>query len=235
MLSAMALPDLETLSLSSFILLSTYTTLLCGQPPNPTPYDSKNPDSMKFAVSRSSLFIRSSIDIIFGVLHALICLTYPSPPLLLCPNTSALNPYLFSWSPRTVISLTAILLGSAIRLSAFRTLGKNFTFRLAKPNALITSGMYKYVQHPSYTGKALIVAGNFMLTQSLGGIMGCWLPAWIVHARTFWTAVALLLVTGIGHVTWKRVTEEETMMKEAFGKEWEEWHTKTARLIPGVF
>jgi protein-S-isoprenylcysteine O-methyltransferase Ste14 len=74
-----------------------------------------------------------------------------------------------------------------------------------------------------------------MLTQSLGGVMGCWLPAWIVHARTFWTAVTLLLVTGIGHVTWKRVTEEETMMKDTFGKEWEEWHTKTARLIPGVF
>jgi protein-S-isoprenylcysteine O-methyltransferase Ste14 len=30
-------------------------------------------------------------------------------------------------------------------------LGQNFTFRLAKPKTFITSGMYRYVQHPSYT------------------------------------------------------------------------------------
>jgi protein-S-isoprenylcysteine O-methyltransferase Ste14 len=28
---------------------------------------------------------------------------------------------------------------------------------------------------------------------------------------------------------------EEAMMKEAFGKEWEEWNKKTWRFIPGLF
>jgi protein-S-isoprenylcysteine O-methyltransferase Ste14 len=36
-------------------------------------------------------------------------------------------------------------------------------------------------------------------------------------------------------VTWKRVHEEEAMMKETFGKEWEEWHKRTKRFIPGFF
>lgn len=74
-----------------------------------------------------------------------------------------------------------------------------------------------------------------MLTQSLGGFLGCWLPAWILNARSFWTAFVLLLFTGTVRITWKRVNEEEAMMREAFGKEWEQWHAKTARLIPGVF
>jgi protein-S-isoprenylcysteine O-methyltransferase Ste14 len=217
-----------------FILLGTYTTFLCGQPPNPTPYDSKIPDSMKSAVTPSSLFIRSSINVILGVLHVLIILSYPSPPTLLCPNPSSLDPSLFAWTPRTFISLAIIFIGSAIRLSAFRTLGQNFTFQLAKPKALITSGMYKYVQHPSYTGKALIVIGNFALLQSTGGVVGCWLPTWIPNVTRFWRALVIFFAVGIARVTWKRVSEEETMMKETFGKEWEVWHKKTCRFIPGL-
>jgi len=34
---------------------------------------------------------------------------------------------------------------------------------------------------------------------------------------------------------WKRTLEEEDMLRKAFGKEWEEWHAKTARFVPGIF
>jgi protein-S-isoprenylcysteine O-methyltransferase Ste14 len=95
--------------------------------------------------------------------------------------------------------------------------------------------MYKYVQHPSYTGKALIIIGNFALLLSPGGFVGCWLPAWLVEATPFWRAIANILVGGIVVFTWKRVSEEESVMKETFGKEWEEWHRKTWRFIPGLF
>jgi protein-S-isoprenylcysteine O-methyltransferase Ste14 len=216
-------------------LLCTYTTFLCGQPPNPTPYDSKTPDSMKPVVSPSGLFIRSSINVTFGILHALLILNYPSPNPLICPNSSNLNPSLFAWTTRSTISVVFVLLGSAIRLSAFRTLGQNFTFRLAKPQTLITSGMYKYVQHPSYTGAALIMIGNFALLLSPSGVMGCWLPAWLVEATRFWRAIGNMLVGGIHVFIWKRLCDEEAMMKEAFGKEWEEWNKKTWRFIPGLF
>lgn len=49
--------------------------------------------------------------------------------------------------------------------------------------------------------------------------MGCWLPAWIVNATNFWRALLVLLFAMMARVTWKRVCEEEAMMKETFGKE----------------
>jgi protein-S-isoprenylcysteine O-methyltransferase Ste14 len=31
-----------------------------------------------------------------------------------------------------------------------------------------------------------------------------------------------------------RVRDEEKMLKEKFGKEWENWHSRTARFIPWI-
>ena len=232
----MAVPDISNLSLTLCILLCTYTTFLVGRPPNPTPYGSKEVDTMKFAVTPRTLNIRSSISVILGILHAILCITYPAPPPLFCPSRSYLNnSSLFTWNTRTITAITMVLLGSSIRLYAFHTLGKNFTFRLAKPKSLITSGMYRYVQHPSYTGRALNVCGNMILLQSPRGVVGCWLPAWLVNATPFWGALFALYASGIVWITSKRVSEEEAMMKAAFGEEWEMWHKKTWRFVPGLF
>jgi len=231
----MTLPDFTTLSLTFCILLCTYTTFLVGRPPNPTPYDSKEADSMKFAVTPRTLNVRSSINVILGVLHAILCLTYPSPPPLFCPSSSHLNPSVFTWTTRSITAISIILVGSSIRLYAFRTLGRNFTFRLAKPETFVTSGMYRYVQHPSYTGRALTIWGNMVLLQSPGGVVGCWLPAWIVNATPVWGALFGLFAFGTVWVTRKRVTEEEAMMKDAFGDDWVVWHKKTWRFVPGLF
>ena len=228
-------PDLKALSFSLCVLLSTYTTYLSGTPPNPTPYNSANPDSMSAVVSPSGLFIRRFYNVSLGIYHAYICLSYPSPPLFTCPHPSQLQPSLFTWTPYSTICLTVILLGCYIRLSAFSALGPSFTFRLSAPKKLITSGLYSYIQHPSYTGKALVVLANAALIQNRRGIIGCWLPAWIVEASLFWRAFACLVAYAIIRVTWKRVREEEMMMKETFGKEWETWHAKTKRFIPGLF
>lgn len=54
-------------------------------------------------------------------------------------------------------------------------------------------------------------------------------------ARLGLTASAgVIMVNGL-IIAWKRVTEEEMMLKKTFGKEWEDWHKKTKRFIPGVF
>jgi protein-S-isoprenylcysteine O-methyltransferase Ste14 len=228
-------PDLKALSLSLCILLSTYTTYLCGTPPNPTPYDSTNPDSMSAAVTPSALFIRRLINVSLGICHAFLALTYPSPPHIICPHLSHLAPYLFTWTPHSITCITIILLGCAIRLSAFSALGPNFTFRLAAPKKLVTSGLYSYVQHPSYTGKALIVFANMALIHSPDGVVGCWLPAWIVEAKLFWRAFACLIACAATRIAWNRVKDEEMMLKSAFGKEWEAWHVRTKRFVPGLF
>lgn len=228
-------PDLKALSLSLTILLSTYTTYLCGTPPNPTPYDSKSPDSMKNAVSPRAIFLRSFTNVFLGVCHAFLCLTYPAPPRLFCPRPSNLSPSLFTWTPQTIASIAIILLGSSIRLSAFSALGTDFTFRLAEPKKLVTTGLYKYMQHPSYTGKILIIVGNMALLQRPSSVVGCWLPAWVVEATLFWGVLALYFLYVARRVGGKRVKEEEAMMKSTFGKDWETWHAKTKRFIPGVF
>jgi protein-S-isoprenylcysteine O-methyltransferase Ste14 len=125
------------------------------------------------------------------------------------PTSNHLAPYLFSWTPHSIICITTILLGCYIRLSAFSALGSNFTFRLAAPKKLVTSGLYNYVQHPSYTGKSIIILANWALIQSPDGPVGCWLPAWVVEAKLLWRALACLIVFGATLIAWKRVKEEE--------------------------
>ena len=234
-MTSVMLPNLKALSLSFCVLLSTYTTYLGGTPPNPTPYNSTNPDSMGFVVTPRALFIRRFINVSQGIYYAYLCLVYPSPPSLTCPHPSQLSPDVFAWTPYSIICIATILLGCYIRLSAFSALGSDFTFRLAAPKKFVTSGLYSYVQHPSYIGKALVVFGNMALFQNPYGPVGCWLPAWAVEAKLFWRAAACLFVLGIGRVTWKRVKEEEMMLKDTFGKEWEVWHAKTKRFVPAVF
>jgi len=227
--------DFQRLSLSLCILLNTYTSFLCGRPPNPTPYNSTNPDSWSAAVTPSSIFIRSFIKVSLGICHAFLCLTYPFPPRYICPHPSNLAPYLFSWTPYSIICIIISLLGCYIRLSAFSALGPNFTFRLAPPQKLVTSGLYNYVQHPSYTGTTLIVFANWALTMRLHGPLGCWLPTWVVEAKLFWRPLACQFVLAAYRMAWKRVREEEMMMERTFGEEWKAWHSRTKRFIPGLF
>jgi protein-S-isoprenylcysteine O-methyltransferase Ste14 len=231
---ALTPPDFS-FSLTIFVLLATYMSYLAGQPPNPTPYDSTQPDSMSSAVTPRALFIRRSIVVTTGIYHALLCLTYPNPPAPLCPQPTNLSAFLFTWTPYSTICIATIFLGCYIRLTAFSTLGQSFTFRLKAPQKLITSGLYRYMQHPAYTGKSLTVYAAWALIHRPDGILGCWLPAWAVGATWFWRTLGCLFLLAVLRVTWKRVSEEEAMMKETFGKEWEDWHARTSRFIPGLF
>ncbi len=127
--------------------------------------------------------------------------------------------------------------GCWIRLHAFSSLGKEFTFRLRVPRKLVTTGVYSYIQHPSYTGKFMIVAANMALLQRVDAGLGCWFPGWVVGERGMWVwrvaGVGLMVV--ILRLGRKRVSEEENMLKESFGKEWEAWHGRTERFLPGLY
>jgi protein-S-isoprenylcysteine O-methyltransferase Ste14 len=233
---SITLSHLKALSLSLFMLLSTYTTWLCSQPPNPTPYDSSQPDSLRLFVSPFVLFIPTFINLSLGLYHVFLTLTYPSVPTITCPHSSNLVPSLFTWTPRSVSCIAAIFLGSYIRLSAFSALGSNFTFRLKEPKGLITTGLYSYVQHPSYIGMYLIGLGNWGLFFSLQGSAGCWVPEeWMAAARLGLGVLGSAIVVMGNIMMWKRVKEEEMMLKSVFGKGWEDWHKRTSRFIPGLF
>jgi len=92
------------------------------------------------------------------------------------------------------------------------------------------------MQHPSYTGQAIVLAANLALFIRWDGAVGAWISPGIVESLQGWgsmvfTALGTLSVLGI--IT--RVRDEERMLKAKFGKEWEEWHRRTKRFIPGVF
>jgi protein-S-isoprenylcysteine O-methyltransferase Ste14 len=74
----------------------------------------------------------------------------------------------------------------------------------------------------------------------LDGIFGCVLPSRAVRwemGSGFGVWPALLVVLGVLGLCgiWVRVKDEEAVLKKEFGREWEEYHRRTMRFIPGVF
>ena len=236
------LPDPAALTLAISFLLAAYLTDRCWIPPNPDPSgpaaslptDNTNVDPRAI---RGKRYFTSSL----WILHVILTLFYPSPPTVLCPNPDNLSSSLFTWSPYTAFVLVAIGIAAPIRLLAFRHLGQNFTFRLAKPKELVKTGLYAYMQHPSYLPHWLIATTNLAFLLRLDGVLGCVLPCggvrWGLGVVRFGVWPALLVgaaMFGI-YAVWVRVMDEETMLKKELGREWEEYHRSTARFIPGLF
>jgi protein-S-isoprenylcysteine O-methyltransferase Ste14 len=179
---------------------------------------------------------RRAITVALWIYHVSLTLTYPEHRGLLCPCPQNLAASIFSWSPYTITCLGLIFVAAPIRLLAFAQLGSNFTFRLARPNKLVSTGLYAYVQHPSYTGHFVVFLANIALLSHPRGIFGCWLPSTIVSWSESVFAVIFLLfgcVFALGLRT--RVKEEEEMLKKEFGEEWEVYHAGTKRFVPGLF
>ncbi|KAJ1337811.1 protein-S-isoprenylcysteine O-methyltransferase [Microdochium nivale] len=154
-------------------------------------------------------------------------------------SANGLSTSLLTWTPYTAVPLfIIILIGAPLRLIPYSALAQNFTFALAEPDRLMTSGIYSIVQHPSYTGLAALFFGNSVMYYRYDTPMiACLIPPeWYPLAKLFimgfiWPAFVFAGVFGIS----VRVKQEERMLKNKFGKEWVQWHKRTARFIPGVF
>jgi protein-S-isoprenylcysteine O-methyltransferase Ste14 len=57
---------------------------------------------------------------------------------------------------------------------------------------------------------------------------------WSGGLRVWPTLLVIIGVFGLFGVG-TRVKDEEAMLKREFGREWEEYHRKTKRFIPGIF
>jgi protein-S-isoprenylcysteine O-methyltransferase Ste14 len=86
---------------------------------------------------------------------------------------------------------------------------------IQRDHRLVTTGPYRYLRHPSYTG-ALVAALGF------GVALG------------HWTSV-VVLVAGWGIGIAYRIRVEEAALRRAFGTRYEEYSARTRRLIPGVY
>src|ERR1700760_951759 len=134
--------------IAACFLATALISRTCFHRPNPTPTERHDQDSlMKLGVL---LDIREYCFIILSFFHIWITITFPNPPDLICPNPESLNPTYFTWTTYTAALTFLICFAGIIRITAFYYLDKNFTFELAVPNKLVTTGIYAYVQHPSY-------------------------------------------------------------------------------------
>ncbi len=114
------------------------------------------------------------------------------------------------------------IIGFGFELIFFRwvhkTLGKNWSpiLEIRKEHKLITEGPYKYVRHPMYTQIWIWVICQWLILSNWAiGIVGV----------LTWTILYIV-----------RLPEEEKMMVEEFGEEWENYCKQTSKkIIPFIY
>lgn len=147
----------------------------------------------------------------------------------------------------SAIGITLIVLGGLIRTAAHRTLGEMYTWEksLLKTHKLTTTGPYRFVRHPGYTGLALVCVGYTTLfftpgTVSRECLYGADLKfTSIPTLRTILAIIypAFITIHGFDSVVYliRRSYEEDALMRKEFGKDWEEWAGKVRwRVFPFV-
>lgn len=222
------------------MLVAGYLAAVCSTPPNPSaPKETRHKtDRIGFLTGSVATIIRRlAVTVItYHILLTLVPSYAPERIHQICPQPQNPNQDLFSWSTTSTTALATVFLGAYIRLSAYGGLGRNFTFTLAAPDRLITTGVYGYMQHPSYTGQMLLTIGCAMLFLRWDGVPACW-----VSGERLETVRGLGVVVGTGVIGFAglmlgaRVVDEEGMLKEKFGQEWVTWHRRTSRFVPGLF
>lgn len=95
------------------------------------------------------------------------------------------------------------------------SLGRQFSTQVTiqEEHRLVTEGLYRYLRHPRYLG---IILTNL-------GI-----------ALVFRSGLALIFVAVLVALLLWRINDEENLMRQTFGEEWEAYARRSWRLIPFV-
>lgn len=222
----------QNVSLAICLLVCTTLSNLTFTSPNPPPKTPYAHDRLakKMASVHWGRYALNSM----WCYHILLTL-FPEKRASVCLHPDLLNPDLFTWTPSTVAFVAAVLLAAPIRLLAFAQLGENFTFELAKPKKLVQTGMYRYVQHPSYPPLLVILMATFAFLMRPDAGLACLLPSAFARMQglgALWRIVVIVLeFISLG----RRVEDEEQMLRAEFGREWEAYHSRTKRFIPGIW
>ncbi|KAF1926059.1 uncharacterized protein M421DRAFT_423062 [Didymella exigua CBS 183.55] len=155
-----------------------------------------------------------------------------------CPTAEYLDRRLFTWSLPLTGTLALLYFGSYVRFQAYAQLGTNFTYRIARPDRLVTSGQYAYVRHSSYTGLLTVLLATNLLFFRQRGLVSCWLPMIEKNLVTDPTFAHLVPVIALGipiALFIRRVRDEEVMMEEEFGQQWREYRARTKKFIPYIY
>ncbi|OYY06503.1 MAG: hypothetical protein B7Y70_16340 [Rhizobiales bacterium 35-68-8] len=98
-----------------------------------------------------------------------------------------------------------------------KALGRQWSvsLELRESHKLITSGVYEHVRHPMYSAFFLwALAQALLLPNLVAGFSG---------------------FVGFGILFFLRVGEEEAMMREAFGAEYDAYCARTKRVVPFLY
>ena len=87
-------------------------------------------------------------------------------------------------------------------------------YRHQPGHALLTSGIYSIIRHPSYLGLFINALGWALAFRSVVGVL----------------LALLTLVPLVG-----RIVAEERLLQSQFGSEYDAYRARTSRLIPGVW
>ena len=244
------MPSPSSISLSASLLTAGYLAFRGLTPPNlPSSTKGNGPPDRVRLLTGSITTIILHLNTACIIYHALLALFYIDRSnndakelstsgdgvflQAICPHRTSLAPHLFTWTITSTLCLVSIIVGALLRLSAFKSLGRNFTFQLAQPNTLVTGGLYRLVQHPSYTGMLFVAAGYLGLVMRWDGSVACAMDEAVHERLSGWGGWAVgVIVTVFIYTMVMRVQDEEGMLRDQFGRDWEEWHVRTARFIP---
>ncbi len=85
--------------------------------------------------------------------------------------------------------------------------------QIHRAQGLVTTGLYRFMRHPQYTGLLLFTLG------------------WILH----WPSVVTLALWPILVTAYVWLAkQEEKQARDEFGEEWDEYARRTKRFVPGV-
>ncbi len=116
-----------------------------------------------------------------------------------------------------VAGLTMIVACVAIRAWSIITLGRFFQYSIGiqSGHTVVTTGPYRFVRHPSYTGLILGVAG------------------YALACGDVWSLLAAAALAGSGLAV--RIRVEERQLRRSLGAPYADYSSRHKRLIPGVF
>ncbi len=120
------------------------------------------------------------------------------------------------WAP-VAAGLAVLAAGVALRTWAILTLGRLFKFVVVIQDGhrVVTSGPYRLLRHPSYTGGLLAFLGA-----------GIALDSWL-------SVLALVLLPLLAVLV--RIHAEEAELATALGQEYRAYASRTRRLVPGIW
>lgn len=120
----------------------------------------------------------------------------------------------FHWNISTITGVICIVLGGALRYWSIKTLGHFFTAGVLVTNTqkIITTGPYRILRHPSYTGGILTVIGTPLVLENTYSVL----------------LTLLLMIVAYAF----RIKAEEKAMIKIFGNFYYTYQQNTRKLIP---